>query len=104
MISGDDSCGKGEAFYVFVEEMERPRKFSWRWHPGPRDPGVDYHAEPTTLVVFLLEEVEGGTLLSVTESGFDQISLVRRAGVLKQNTSGWEGQLKRIEHYVGHAA
>jgi uncharacterized protein YndB with AHSA1/START domain len=100
---GEDGSGEGESFYVFVEEMEPPRKFSWRWHPGMKGPDVDYHAEPTTLVVFLLEEVEGGTLLRVTESGFNQLSLARRVGLLEQNTSGWEFQLKQIERYVGQA-
>jgi uncharacterized protein YndB with AHSA1/START domain len=102
MISTHRSC-EGESFYVFVEEMEPPRKFSWRWHPGMKEPGHDYHTEPTTLVVFLLEEVEGGTLLRITESGFNQISLVRRAAVFEQNTGGWEFQLKQIENYVSQA-
>jgi uncharacterized protein YndB with AHSA1/START domain len=102
MISTHRSC-EGESFYVFVEEMETPRKFSWRWHPGMKEAGLDYYNEPTTLVVFLLEEVEGGTLLRVTESGFDQISLARRAAVFQQNTGGWEFQLKQIEQYVGPA-
>src|SRR5450432_4655481 len=61
MVSTHRSA-EGQSFYVFVEEMEAPRKFSWRWHPGLKDPGADYYAEPTTLVVFLLEEAEGGTL------------------------------------------
>jgi len=103
LISTHEAC-PGESFFVFVEEMDAPRKFSWRWHPGMKEAGVDYHDEPTTLVVFLLEEAQGGTLLTVTESGFDQISLTRRAGVLKQNTGGWEFMLKQIESYVGQAA
>jgi uncharacterized protein YndB with AHSA1/START domain len=102
MISTHPSC-EGETFFVFVEEMEPPRKFSWRWHPGMRQPGHDYYNEPTTLVVFLLEEAEGGTLLKVTETGFNHISLARRAGVFEQNTGGWEFQLKQIEKYVGQA-
>lgn len=103
MISTHESC-PGESFYVFVEEMDAPCKFSWRWHPGRKEAGVDYHDEPTTLVVFLLEEAQGGTLLTITESGFDQISLTRRAAVLKQNTGGWEFMVKQIASYVGQAA
>ena len=102
MTSTHPSC-EGESFYVFVEEMEPPRKFSWRWHPGMRQPGLDYYSEPTTLVVFLLEEADGGTLLKVTETGFNHISLARRAGVFEQNAGGWEYQLKQIESYVGPA-
>ena len=102
MVSTHPSC-PGLSMYVFVEEMDPPHKFSWRWHPGMKDPSVDYHHEPTTLVVFLLEEVEGGTLLKVTESGFNHISLARRAGVFEQNTGGWEYQLKQIASHVGQA-
>src|SRR3990167_5512266 len=50
---------------VTVEEMTHLRTFSFRWHPCAIEPGVDYSAEPTTLVVFRLEEVEGGTRLTV---------------------------------------
>ena len=60
---------------ISIERMEPERLFSWRWHPGASEPGADYSAEPTTLVVFELEEVPGGTLLTVVESGFDQVPL-----------------------------
>jgi len=49
-------------------------------HPFAIDPGVGYSKEPTTLIVFELAEVPGGTLLTVSESGFDAIPLKRRAG------------------------
>src|SRR5437868_15401136 len=58
-------------FDVWIERMEPERLLSWRWHPAAIEPSVDYSKEPTTLVVFELQEVEGGTLLSVVESGFD---------------------------------
>jgi uncharacterized protein YndB with AHSA1/START domain len=57
------------AMEVFVERVVRDRLLSWRWHPAAVDPAVDYSQEPTTLVVFELEEGDGGILLSVVESG-----------------------------------
>ncbi len=89
--------------YVEVQDMTPERKFSWSWHPGMPQPGVDYSKEPMTLVEFQLEEVEGGTLLTVLETGFDKISLPRRAGVFEQNEAGWTHQMKSIENYVGQA-
>src|SRR6266540_1998591 len=65
-------------FEVLIERMERERLLSWRWHPYAVDPSIDYSQEPTTLVVFELKEVEGGTLLSVVESGFDSLPPTRR--------------------------
>src|SRR5256885_6829520 len=43
-----------------VERIEPERYFSYRWHPYPSDPTVDYSAEPMTLVEFTLEDAEGG--------------------------------------------
>ena len=61
---------------------------------------VDYSAEPTTLVVFELRDAEGGTLLSVVESGFDDIPPHRRLDAFQMNSDGWEKQMKNIEKHV----
>lgn len=94
----------GGYFEMIVEQVQPEHLFSWRWHPGAREPSVDYAKEPTTLVVFKLAEAEGGTLLTITESGFDAISLARRAKVFGQNNEGWDGQVKNLERYVNQAS
>jgi uncharacterized protein YndB with AHSA1/START domain len=86
---------------VQVERMEPERLFSWRWHPHAVDPKQDYSSEPTTLVVFELEEVPEGTRLKVTESGFDQIPLARRAEAFRLNSEGWAAQLESVARHVG---
>jgi uncharacterized protein YndB with AHSA1/START domain len=95
---------QGKPFEITVERVNPERLFSFRWHPYAVDPDVDYSAEATTLIVFTLEEAPGGTLLTVTESGFDGIPLERRAEALKANEQGWAMQLKLIEKYLAHAA
>ena len=65
---------------------------------------VDYSKEPTTLVAFELEEASGGTMLTVTESGFDRIPLERRAKAFAANEGGWTAQVKMIEKYLALAA
>jgi uncharacterized protein YndB with AHSA1/START domain len=85
---------------VFVERVVPQRLLSWRWHPAAIDPAVDYSQEPTTLVVFELEEGEGGIWLSVVESGFDKIPAARRAAAFRMNSSGWDEQMKNIEKHV----
>lgn len=87
-------------FDVLVERMEPQKLFSFSWHPYAVDPAIDYSKEPTTLVVFELKEVGGGTLLSVVESGFDKIPAGRRAEAFRMNSGGWEGQMKNIEKHV----
>jgi uncharacterized protein YndB with AHSA1/START domain len=91
----------GKEFDFTVDRIEPMRLFSFRWHPFAVDPGVDYSKEPTTLVVFELEEVSGGTMLTITESGFDQIPLARRAQAFSANEKGWQIQTTLIEKYLG---
>ncbi len=85
---------------MLIERVEPEHLLSWRWHPAPVDPTVDYSEEPTTLVVFELEEVEGGTLLTVVESGFDKIPPSRRLEAFRMNSNGWDQQMKNIENHV----
>jgi uncharacterized protein YndB with AHSA1/START domain len=87
-------------FDVSVERMEPERVFAWRWHPHPIEKGRDYAAEPTTLVVFELADAEGGTLLTLTESGFDEIPLARRLEAFRGNAGGWDEQMANIEKAV----
>lgn len=88
-----------------VERLEPETHFAYRWHPHAILPEkVNYASEPTTLVTFELEEQKGGTLLRVTESGFDQIPIARRAEAYRGNTGGWEQQMKNIEEHLAKAA
>jgi uncharacterized protein YndB with AHSA1/START domain len=102
MVAGKELDG-GD-FDIFVERLQPEHLFSWRWHPGSQDPTLDYSAEPTTLVVFTLADAPGGTTLTITESGFDQISLARRARVFSENQHGWDFQMERLERYVNQAS
>jgi len=76
------------------------RRRSFRWHPYAVDPGVDYSREPTTLIVFELQEDAGGTLLSICESGFDHIPLARPAKAFAASDGGWTVQTRLIEKYL----
>jgi uncharacterized protein YndB with AHSA1/START domain len=85
---------------MLVERIEPERYFAYRWHPNPLDPTVDYAAEPTTLVEFTLEETDGGTAITIVESGFDRIPLARRAEAFRMNEQGWAGEIKNLTQYV----
>jgi uncharacterized protein YndB with AHSA1/START domain len=91
---------EGIPFEITIEEMEPERLFSFRWHPGAVDRSIDYSAEPTTLVVFALEEVADGVMLKVTETGFDRIPLERRAKAFAANENGWGMVMKLIDEYL----
>lgn len=92
---------EGWPFEITIELMEPERLFSFRWHPFAVERGVDYSTEPTTLVSFILEEGPSGVMLTVTESGFDQIPLARRAKAFAANDQGWSMMVKVIEEYLG---
>jgi uncharacterized protein YndB with AHSA1/START domain len=90
----------GAAFEIVIDRIEPMRLFSFRWHPFAVDPGVDYSQEPTTLIVFELQQAPGGTLLTITESGFDRIPPARRARAFTANDEGWTVQVRLIEKYL----
>jgi len=83
-----------------VQKMEPERLFSFTWHPYAIDPKMDYSNEPQTLVEFRLEPTATGTLLFVTESGFDKIPSHRRDEAFRTNDGGWTQQMKNIETHV----
>lgn len=89
---------------VVVQKMEPERLFSFTWHPAAIDPKLDYSQETPTLVEFRLEKTANGTLLTVTETGFDKLPAHRRLDAYRGNEGGWTEQMKNIERYVTQAA
>ena len=85
---------------VEVKKMEPQRLFSYHWHPYDVDPKVDCSKEPPTLVEFKLEPKGVGTLLQLTESGFDAIPAARRDEAFRMNSGGWTEQMKNIDAHV----
>jgi uncharacterized protein YndB with AHSA1/START domain len=87
-----------------VQKMEHERLFSFTWpHLKSLEKGAspqDYSKEPTTLVEFRLEKTASGTLLVLTESGFDKLPGDRRLEAFRRNDGGWTQQMKNVETYV----
>ena len=87
-------------FEITVERMEPEALFSFRWHPNALDLAVDYSAEPTTLIEFRLQDAEGGTLLTLVESGFERLPASRLEEAYRGNEKGWAQQMEAIARYV----
>ena len=83
-----------------VQDMEPEQYFSYTWHPYAIDSNVDYSTETPTLVEFRLEKTAEGTLLTVTESGFEDVPSERRLEAIRKNEGGWAQQMQNIETYV----
>ncbi len=90
---------RGTTFPIWIDRVEPPRFFSFRWHAYAVEPG-DYANAPTTLVAFTLESADEGTRLTIVESGFDDVPLDRRAEAFASNTEGWRIQAQNIAEYV----
>ena len=86
---------EGKAFTLKIVEMVPNQRFAWNWCPGKSAPG-----EPETTVTFDLEEIAGGTRVKVTETGFDRISLERRAKAFDDNNNGWKIQMQNLRNYA----
>jgi uncharacterized protein YndB with AHSA1/START domain len=87
-------------FEAIVQKMVPEQLFSFTWHPYAVDPAIDYSQEAPTLVEFRLQPIPAGTLLVVTESGFEKLPAARLADALRMNDSGWRQQLQNIASHV----
>jgi len=114
-IEGDIAVGKevwmtsvhpnhaNARFKVRFIDLSSPRRMVWQWHPGEVDPNFDYNTEAETTVTFDLEPTAQGTRLTVSETGFDRISLARRAKVYRDNANGWAEVLVWLQKHVENA-
>jgi len=92
---------EGTPVEITIEEMEPERLFSFRWRPYVPD---NSSTLPATLIVFDLEEVSGGVVLSVTESGFEYIPPEHRAKAMAMNEQSWEMMLRLIAEHLFQVA
>ena len=83
-----------------IQKMEPEKLFSFTWHPYAIDPNADYSGETPTLVEFRLQATPTGTLLVLTETGFDKVPADRRAEAFRMNDGGWTEQMKNIADHV----
>lgn len=91
---------EGQRFKVWFVELTPPKRLVWQWHPGEVDATVDYSREPRTTVTFELEASGSGTKVTLSETGFDEISLARRAKVFNDNSQGWAEVLTWLQRHA----
>lgn len=86
--------------YGEVEILEPQTRFGFRWLAG--EPGLVEPLTPanSTLVVFELEETSSGIRLTVTETGFSQLSEALQKPEKVKNEQGWEYELPELKNYL----
>ncbi len=86
--------------FAIVDERTEGFVFAYRWHPGEDCPLDRYPEDEMTTVRFVLEDHPKGTLLTLTESGFERIPVDRQAKAMQLNTTGWSFELAELAVWV----
>lgn len=81
-----------------VVEMTPKSRFAYRWEHSDGDESRPLSETPTTLVSFTLEEAEGGTRLTMVESGI--AALPNAASVFSENSGGWDHELAELQAFA----
>jgi uncharacterized protein YndB with AHSA1/START domain len=82
-----------------IIDVQPPTYFSYRWVPGTIYEG-DIYEMGCTLVEFKLAEVEGGTELTVFESGFASLPAERYQEAMDNNSAGWDEEIAGLVEYL----
>lgn len=83
-----------------TERMEHQQVFAFSWPPSAVDPDTNYGDDAKVTVEFRLQPTEGGTRLTIIETGFLQFPESKRLDVLRSNKEGWDIQARNIAEYV----
>ncbi|WP_028644311.1 SRPBCC family protein [Nocardioides sp. URHA0020] len=94
---GDGATGKVEALTVVA--VEPPRLFSFRW---VYEDGAMPTRDSSLLVTFELFEVDGGTTVRLTETGFRERGweVAQLEAAYQDHVRGWDFFVPRLGEYV----
>ena len=82
-------------FRVLVEHVDKPKTLVYRW---ARDVDVDPVPGNSTVVRFDLAEIDGGTRLTVLETGFEELRDPQAAH--NDNVEGWRTELGELVEFL----
>lgn len=84
-------------FPVVVESVDPLRSISYRWG-NDNAKAIPLDEAHSTVFTFTLEAIEGGTQLTVVETGFETLSDPQ--GSLEGNRGGWNHELDELVAYL----
>jgi uncharacterized protein YndB with AHSA1/START domain len=88
--------GYGE-FAVIVDVLDERSTFAFRW---TQEPGTEVSVGTATTVRFTLEDRPGGTHLTVTETGWEDLDGIDIRSAMKENTEGWIEELDELRDFL----
>ena len=80
------------ALEATIDMLEPPHRFALRWHENP--------PYPSLTTVFELEEENGGTRMTIRESGYEAVPEDERQTWLKQSGDGYSGSVANLKALV----
>ncbi|WP_067465246.1 SRPBCC domain-containing protein [Nocardia amamiensis] len=89
----------GDSADMRIERVEEPSVFGFTWHIY----GLPEDDPRRTYVEFTLEPAGAGTRLTVTETGFAQLSADDHRKAFDGNTEGWASELGELVGYLDAA-
>lgn len=85
-------------FPVQVEEFDAPNAIAYRWGSPGDDPASSLDPNRSTVFRFTLDAVDGGTQLTVVESGFNFGE--DPAANMEDHRGGWDAELDELVAYL----
>ncbi|MGG5259599.1 SRPBCC domain-containing protein [Phycicoccus avicenniae] len=89
----------GDVARMRVERVEEPSVFGFTWHVY----GLPQDDPRRTYVEFVLEATSDGTRLTVSETGFAQLSPEQHDAAFGGNTRGWQHELGELVAHLDAA-
>ena len=105
-VIGETTTGKmtypgheGVSWTSVTEVMQPPKRLVFRWPDCVQGEGVGPNTVWMT-VSFTLQPRDGGTLVTVLETGFTALPEDRRVSLLRDNAEGWEIQTASFKRHA----
>jgi uncharacterized protein YndB with AHSA1/START domain len=80
------------ALEATIDALEPPHRFVLRWHETP--------STPTLITTFALTDENGGTRMTIHESGYEAVADNERQQWLDQTGAGYEGSVSNLKALV----
>jgi uncharacterized protein YndB with AHSA1/START domain len=89
---------------IRIESVDAPRSIAYRWtnDDAAGDPPAEVEDARSTVFTFTLADVDGGTELTVVETGFETTS--DPEGNLRDHAGGWDSELDELVALLESAA
>ncbi len=86
----------GRRLPLRVQTIDEPRSITYQWNNDDAlgEPPAEFDEDTATSFTFTLEAVQGGTRLTVVESGFERTS--DAAANLESHRAGWTIELDKL--------